>query len=45
LAVALIGCSRDSGSSTKSPAAGAQLAAVSGTPAFRNLGKRGESDL
>jgi hypothetical protein len=45
LVVALIGCSRDSGSKAKSPAAGEQLAAVSGTPAFRNLGKRGESEL
>jgi hypothetical protein len=45
LMVALIGCSRDSGSTAKQQPEGEKLAAASVTPAFRNLGKRAESTL
>ena len=45
LVLAVAGCSRDSESSATRQPEGEKLAAASLTPAFRNLGKRGESTL
>lgn len=44
LVIAAVGCT-SGGDSGSSSSAGSQIASAEHTPAFRNLGKRGDSDL